>query len=270
MSLWGITDANISKPKYLDRGQIVKINVTDGGSEYGSAPTVTISAPDSGTTATATATISDGVVTDVVITNPGAGYTEEDEVTVSFSTGDAEAFAVFHGAKYANGNIYFVDNSEAQQAENRVKGLKSPGWWLYSTYTDTNSVVRHKAELLVAMSVTATDSGDASDDAVLVDRTITIGTAPVAASVTAPAAASFVVVATASPTASLTYQWQKSTTSGGSVYANLSNAGVYTGVTTATLAISDSTGLNGYKYRVIVSSSGATSVTTTGVALTVA
>lgn len=47
-----------------------------------------------------------------------------------------------------------------------------------------------------------------------------------------------------------TYQWQVSTDSGAN-WSNLSNAGVYSGVTTVTLSISDNTGLGGYQYRCV-------------------
>lgn len=273
MSLWNILDDEVSKPKYLARGQVVAFNITNGGSAYSPAPLVTIAAPLSGITATATAVLTAGVVTSIVITNPGSGYTIANPPTVTFDSGAAAATAVFKGSgltPYDNSTIFFVDREEASQAENKAKGFHGGGWYKYTTYTDANSVVRHKAEMLVALDVLAATSGDASDDTVLLDRTITIVTAPVAASVTAPAASSFTVVASVSPNTTITYKWQKSTVSGGSTYADLANAGVYSGVTADTLAISDSTGLDGFKYRVVVSSSGATNKTTTGVVLTVA
>ncbi len=63
------------------------------------------------------------------------------------------------------------------------------------------------------------------------------------------APASFTVAATG--TVTLNYQWQVST-DGGLTYSNLSNAGVYSDVTTTTLAISSSTGLGNNKYRAVV------------------
>ena len=54
----------------------------------------------------------------------------------------------------------FVDLTEAGIAANRAKGLKTPGWNLYHTYTDQNGATRHKAESLVPMKVTAADAGD--------------------------------------------------------------------------------------------------------------
>jgi hypothetical protein len=60
----------------------------------------------------------------------------------------------------------------------------------------------------------------------------------------------FSVVASGS---GLTYQWQINTGSG---FTNLTNGGIYSGVTTATLNISAcTTGMNGYLYRCVVSSS---------------
>jgi hypothetical protein len=66
-------------------------------------------------------------------------------------------------------NAYFVDLTEAGVASNRAKGLKTPGWNLYHTYTDANGNTRHKAEALVVMKVSAGDAGDQSDDSVLAD-----------------------------------------------------------------------------------------------------
>ena len=76
---------------------------------------------------------------------------------------------------------------------------------------------------------------------------------------------SFTVAATGT---SLSYQWQVSTDNG-STWNNLSNTGVYTNSTTATLNISNVTGLNGYQYRVAVTSSGSCSVTSTAATLAV-
>ena len=62
------------------QGAIHHIKVTDGGSGYSSAPTVTITGDGSG--ATATATESGGVVTGITVTAEGSGYTYA-KVTVS-------------------------------------------------------------------------------------------------------------------------------------------------------------------------------------------
>jgi len=62
--------------------------------------------------------------------------------------------------------VYGVDATEATIASNRAKGLNTPGWVKYTTYTDAQNTTRHKSEVLVAMS---SISGDAADDAVLAD-----------------------------------------------------------------------------------------------------
>ena len=160
--------------------------------------------------------------------------------------------------------ILFVDREEAQQAENRAKGIKNGGWWLYSTYTDVNGSVRHKASCLVAIDTTAAAAGDGSDDTIAVDRTITIGTAPTAQTAVEGETATFSVTATVSPTTTLSYQWQKQE-GGVGAYADI-NGATSDSYTTGSLTVADD---NGDKYRVVVSADGATSKTTTGVALTV-
>jgi hypothetical protein len=52
-------------------------------------------------------------------------------------------------------NAVFVDVEEAGVTANRAKGLKTPGWNLYS-----NAGGRHRSECLVAMKVSAADAGD--------------------------------------------------------------------------------------------------------------
>lgn len=78
-------------------GKVLQIIVTNSGSGYSTAPSVTISAPPSGVTATATASVKwyaagpTGTVLAVTITNPGSGYTSAP--TVTFGSGSATALA---------------------------------------------------------------------------------------------------------------------------------------------------------------------------------
>jgi hypothetical protein len=67
-----------------------------------------------------------------------------------------------------SGNLIFgVNSTEAAVANNQSRGLNTPGWVRYKTYTDANSRVRHKSEVLVAFSSL---SGDANtDDTILED-----------------------------------------------------------------------------------------------------
>lgn len=58
------------------------ISLVNVGAGYGIAPTVTVSAPPSGTTATAVANVSAGVLTSIEITNAGSGYVTPPTVTI--------------------------------------------------------------------------------------------------------------------------------------------------------------------------------------------
>lgn len=62
--------------------------------------------------------------------------------------------------------IYGIDKNEAAVVANKAKGLNTPGWNRYVTYTDVHGNTRHKAENLVVMK---TITGDASDDSVAAD-----------------------------------------------------------------------------------------------------
>jgi len=57
-------------------------------------------------------------------------------------------------------DTYFVDTTEVFVETNRDKGIQTPGWNLYKTYTDTNGNTRHKNETLVPMKVSALSAGD--------------------------------------------------------------------------------------------------------------
>lgn len=76
-------------------------------------------------------------------------------------------------------------------------------------------------------------------------------TRPLDKAATAPAGTTLSVVPTFRPataSAGATYLWEQSI-NGGSTWTTVTNAGVFTGATTATLTISNTTGLNTYKYR---------------------
>ncbi len=64
-------------------------------------------------------------------------------------------------------NIIGVDDTEAALAANKARGINTPGWTKYVTYTDMHGTTRHKAEVLVVMSAATT--GDAPDDSVAAD-----------------------------------------------------------------------------------------------------
>ena len=272
MSLWNNTDAQASKPKYLGLGQVQVVNISAGGTLYtptnGTAAATVAAPPGGGVQATATVTITAGIITGVTITNPGAGYTTAPAVTYATGGSGATMTAVIQ-AESSNGptnaDIFFADLTEAQNASNRLKGIKTPGWFSYKEYVDSGDVTRYKVEPLIVMKVAAGDAGDL-EDLVVGDAAFAILTQPVDRSVTAPAATTFVVAATGATA----YQWQLRPAAGGQ-YANIANGGVYTTATTATLNISNTTGLTGNRYRCVVANTTAgASVTSTSALLTVA
>lgn len=165
-------------------------------------------------------------------------------------------------ALYGNGTatgIFAVNDAEQAASD----GKYASTGWIKRTVGTGGRAGRILTETLVAIGITT----DGSDDAIIPDASLRITTQPAAANVTAPAAASFTVAGESTPNVAISYQWQANTGSG---YANLSNGGVYSNVTTATLSISNSTGLNGNRYRAILSATGAANVTSTGALLTVA
>lgn len=76
-------------------------------------------------------------------------------------------------------------------------------------------------------------------------------TQPVNTTVCSPQATSFTVAATSTTS----YQWQVST-DGGTTWTNIAAAGVYSNVTTTTLNISNTAGLNANQYRCVATNSG--------------
>lgn len=156
------------------------------------------------------------------------------------------------------GDIYGVDRNEIAVTE----GISQTGWVKRTT---VGSRVKH--EVLVAMKTPPTE--DNADDSVLPDTVISISAQPADDESASGSAVTFSVDAAGTPTAPLSYQWQVST-NGVSIFANLSDAGVYTDTTTDTLSISDNTGLDTNQYRVVVSAAntGAADVTSDAATLT--
>jgi hypothetical protein len=267
MSLWNKTDAQVSKPKYLGLGQVTTINLGGTMTGYTSGSFTIGAPPGGGVQAVATYTAAGGVITSYTITNPGAGYTTPPTVTAAGGSGGTFESVLKPIAKVAgpNTSIIFVDQEEAQIASNRAKGIKLPGWNKFTEYSDNQGAPRYKVECLIAMNVLTATSGDAADDTIVGDVQFAITTQPTASTVTAPAATSFTVAATGSGA----FQWQVKAAAGGA-YTNVTNGGVYTTATTATLNISNTTGLNGNRYRCVVANAATTaSATSTGALLTV-
>lgn len=291
MALWGKTDALVSMPKFVAR----KASFDSATAVNTTTKTINLLASNTGfATGDAVAySINGGTVITGLVDGTtyfarvvGAGLIElYDTYARAIDTGATTGRKNLTGAGvgvqtlqrtgaanpagdhvYNGKTILFVDREEAQQAGNRAKGLKSPGWYAYSTYTDVDSSVRQKAELLVAIDVVVATSGDAADDAVVQDP-ITISVQPASASVTAPDTATFTVTAVASP-ATLAYQWQKAESTAPTVWANVgTNSNSYTTGVTAVAAGAGAT--NGDLYRVVISATGVASVTSNTATLTV-
>lgn len=155
-----------------------------------------------------------------------------------------------------------VSVAEAQLANNRAAGLKTPGWSKTVTYTDAQGNTRNKTEILVALG--GDISGDAADDAVAGDRTITISAHPASISKTAGQTATFSVTATVTPSTALTYQWQKQE-AGTRTWSNIVDA-TSASYTTGVLTVADD---NGDKYRVVIGAADTRSINSSAATLTV-
>lgn len=163
---------------------------------------------------------------------------------------------------YASENVYGVDENEMVANEN-VEGAAHAGW----VHVRTNGS-RKIVETLVAMSKNGI-TGDA-EDVVFEDYLITITTQPADDESATGEAVEFSVVAAITGTGgTLTYAWQRDAGSGWeTIDGTIATAEGYTDYTTDTLTIADNTGLDTYEYRVVVSATGADSVTSDAAVLT--
>jgi hypothetical protein len=175
-------------------------------------------------------------------------------------------------------SVFGVDVYEAQSAVNTRQKVAHAGWVGVHTYIDMHGNYRVKSEVLVAFSgitsgtaTVGTSYGDAADDVTYPDRLITITSQPSnRTGISTTSNTTFAVVASATPDASLSYQWQYS--SAGIAYTNLTNTGVYTDTTTATVGIASTTVTadrpNGFYYRVVITADGGATATSDAARLT--
>ena len=189
----------------------------------------------------------------------------ESDGTLVAHDGNTNATAGAEGSAAIAARAIFIDAAEAVLAENQERGLNAPGWWQYTSYTDASGETRHKAVHLAAFKSAPANTADA-DDSIAADvaSAITISVQP--ANVTGAAdpytnASAFAVTAAAS-TGSLLFQWQRQTASG-TRWTNVTDAGVFSGSNTNTLAITGAAKADwdGYKFRVkLTSTAGAEEV----------
>ena len=172
-----------------------------------------------------------------------------------------------NGAGSATETIVFVDETEAGLNENKTRGITAPGWWAYRTYTDHNGNTRHKAEhLMILTNPEANADETLSDDTIAADVASSVSiTAQPAASTSSSGAGTFTLTTSTTGTpGALSYQWQRQTANATTRWVNIAadtDTGVtYADFTTATLAYSSlgDNSLDGYKYRVKITSTGGT------------
>ena len=170
--------------------------------------------------------------------------------------------------------IIFIDDTEAQIASNKARGLGSPGWYQYFTYTDSHGNTRHKSELLVSIAGPEANAQETqADDTIGADvlEVISITGQP-ANSTSSSGAGTFAVTSSVNQSGTQTFQWQRQkpgTNRWTNLAANTDTGITYANFTTATLAYSGlaSNALDGYKYRVKINTSkGATEVISDGAA----
>lgn len=268
MSLWGKTDTLASTPKFVARkayfdsssASVViaasdRINLIPSNTGFSTGDAVAYSINGG----TVIGGLTDGTTYYVRVVAAGQIElydTQAHALDTGATTGRVDITAVGAGVQTLqrtgaanaldhnwNGKaIVFVDNDEARTAANRAKGIKNAGWWLYSTYTDTNSVTRHKASCLVALKAGATAAGD-REDTIAADLVITIGTQPASQEITSGDDVTLSVAATINGNIPLTYQWY-----------DASDDSALDGETSTTLALTNVT--TAASYYVIVSGTG--------------
>lgn len=149
-----------------------------------------------------------------------------------------------YGNSTATG-LFAVDSNEIAAAGGSIAHTG----WIRRVVGTGGRLGRIMTEVLVAGGIVTDEANDAYAQYV-----ITISVQPQSKSVNNNLNTTFSVGAVSVPVDTLTYKWQANSGSG---FANLTNSGVYSNVTTSTLSISNVAGLNAVSYRVIVSTSSA-------------
>ena len=183
----------------------------------------------------------------------------ESDGTLVAHDGNDNATAGAEGNAAIQSRVVFIDDTEATLAENKERGLTAPGWWQYTSYTDSSGKTRHKCQHLVAFKSAPTNTADGDDDiAADVASAITVGVLA-AVTVAAGNAVTFDAASVSSTdSGTLVYTWQRQKTANGR-WANVTAAldgGIYDTTSVAgelTIAAGDVTvDLDGYEFRVKV------------------
>lgn len=287
MALWGKAD-NLFSPGTVSVNYSTE-TITGAGTSFTAAGISTGTTIVIGVGGTFGQAVISGITSDLVVSIAttqylsgaaisGVGYTLTQKPVYTLE--DSNYAGIQTTSTGLTNAVYGVDEYEA--AANAATGSKykvaHAGWVGIHTYVDQHGYLRVKSEVLVAMSGISSNvpatygaTGDALDDAVFPDRYITITTQPVSLSgVSTTAAQSFSVVASATPTAPLTFQWQYASYVGAG-FTDLTDTGIYSNVTTATVGIGSTTvGADipdGYQYRTVVTSTGGATATSNAATL---
>lgn len=278
MALWGTADG-------LNSPGTVSVNynnktITGSGTSFTSSGIAAGTVITIGAGGTFGSAVISGITSDRLLTIATTQYLSGAAIAGVGYTLSQRPVYTLEDSNYGNGgagagstiaSIYGVDIYEAQSNVTTQYAVTHAGWVGIKTYVDSAGNLRVKSETLVAMSGITTNvgptygaPGDAADDAVFPDRLITITTQPQSASVGVGTTVTFSVTAAATPFAALSYQWQKSTTAGGTTFGNIG------GATSSTVSIANTnTANNGYLYRVVITSTGGASATSNSATLTV-
>lgn len=198
---------------------------------------------------------------DIVIAN--GGNTQITQTTLFGNTSNPPA--VKAGVKLGQ---FGVDTNESRAARAGAGDKVAHAGWVLRTEGTGGRAGRVQYETLVAMG---TITGDA-EDAVFEDYMISITTQPQndSANSGADEQATFTVVATSTPSTTLSYLWQYTVDAGNTdTWATTAAVSGFSGQTTTTLTVDANTITDGTLVRVQVSATGADTVTSNSAELTV-
>jgi hypothetical protein len=260
MALWGKSDG-IYSPGTVAVNYGNK-TITGTGTSFRSAGITTGTVITIGAGGTFGQAVVSAITSETVISIASTQFLSGAAISGVAYTMSQKPIYTLHDSNYSATQVFGVDPYEAGATQGTRYAVTHAGWVGIKTYNDTNGNLRVKQETLVAFSGITTGTGtysaagDAADDAKLPDYLITFATQPSdRLGIATTANTTFTVSATSTPSATLTYQWQYAS-SVGAAYTNLSNSGIYSNVTTATVGIASTSTTadrpNGFYYRVVV------------------
>ena len=155
-------------------------------------------------------------------------------------------------------------------SDNNTSAPTTPaGWWVDDVVLNVVAAVNMRSSLFNASNTRVSFKDNVTEITQLVACQAVISQNPIDAVSCAGSTATFTCIGSA--TGGVTYQWQVSTTGPGGPWTNLTNAAPYSGVTTSTLTVNPTAvGLNGNRYRCVVTGTCPPDAISTSALLTVA